>query len=139
MIKQLVIFCLFTLLIAPLQANKAIAPLAILSVETVDTQQLIELIQTSNNLIIIDSRKKATYKKGHIEGSINIPDNKMTPEMLGQYVTEKTQALLFYCDSDKCARSSNAAKKARQWGYSHIYWYRDGWKMWLSEELPIEQ
>ncbi|MEO1889285.1 MAG: rhodanese-like domain-containing protein [Cycloclasticus sp.] len=43
---------------------------------------------------------------------------------------DKSKALVFYCIED-CWMAWNAAKRAREWGYSNVMWFRegvDGWK-----------
>jgi PQQ-dependent catabolism-associated CXXCW motif protein len=45
--------------------------------------------------------------------------------------------LLFYCVTD-CWMSWNAAKRALSWGYTRIYWYRDGIEVWQQFDLPTE-
>jgi PQQ-dependent catabolism-associated CXXCW motif protein len=45
--------------------------------------------------------------------------------------------LLFYCVTD-CWMSWNAAKRALFWGYSRVYWYRDGIEVWQQFDLPTE-
>ena len=43
---------------------------------------------------------------------------------------DKSKALVFYCIED-CWMAWNAAKRAHEWGYSEVMWFRegvDGWK-----------
>lgn len=46
-------------------------------------------------------------------------------------------AVVFYCLAD-CWLSWNAAKRAARWGYTQIYWYRDGTDGWEAAKLPME-
>jgi rhodanese-related sulfurtransferase len=50
---------------------------------------------------------------------------------------DRTQALLFYCNGVRCLRSSAAIKKAVDWGYTNIFWFRGGWNEWTEKRLPI--
>ena len=34
-------------------------------------------------------------------------------------------------------RSTNAIRKAREWGYKELYWFRGGWKEWSDKRLPV--
>ena len=45
--------------------------------------------------------------------------------------------LLFYCNGERCLRSSHAAKMAVNWGYTRVYWFRGGWQEWLDKQLPV--
>jgi PQQ-dependent catabolism-associated CXXCW motif protein len=44
--------------------------------------------------------------------------------------------VVFYCLAD-CWMSWNAAKRAAGWGYTQIYWYRDGTDGWEAAKLPV--
>ena len=44
--------------------------------------------------------------------------------------------VVFYCLAE-CWMSWNAAKRAASWGYTQIYWYRDGTDRWEAARLPI--
>jgi PQQ-dependent catabolism-associated CXXCW motif protein len=45
---------------------------------------------------------------------------------------------VFYCLAD-CWMSWNAAKRAASWGYTRVYWYRDGTDGWDAATLPMQQ
>jgi PQQ-dependent catabolism-associated CXXCW motif protein len=47
-------------------------------------------------------------------------------------------AVVFYCRAD-CWMSWNATKRAAGWGYSRLYWYRDGTDGWEAAKLPMEE
>jgi len=49
----------------------------------------------------------------------------------------KDAAIVFYCLAD-CWMSWNAAKRAVSWGYTQIYWYRDGTDAWKAATLPMQ-
>jgi PQQ-dependent catabolism-associated CXXCW motif protein len=44
--------------------------------------------------------------------------------------------VVFYCRAD-CWMSWNATKRAASWGYTHVYWYRDGTDGWAAANLPL--
>ncbi len=46
--------------------------------------------------------------------------------------------IVFYCLAD-CWMSWNAAKRAVSWGYTRIYWYRDGTDGWEAAKLPLAE
>ena len=45
--------------------------------------------------------------------------------------------VVFYCLAD-CWMSRNAAKRAALWGYTRVYWYRDGTDGWEAAKFPME-
>jgi PQQ-dependent catabolism-associated CXXCW motif protein len=46
--------------------------------------------------------------------------------------------VVFYCLAD-CWMSWNAAKRAVSWGYTQVYWYRDGIDGWEAAQLPMQK
>ena len=117
--------------------EKPHAPEAIAGATTVSAEQVVELILSNPELIIIDARKKAEYVKGHIEGAVNILNTELTVDDLQKLTPHRDQALLFYCNGSRCLRSSDAIDKAMRWGYTNIYWFRGGWQEWSEKRLPV--
>lgn len=44
--------------------------------------------------------------------------------------------VVFYCLAD-CWMSWNAAKRTAGWGYTRVFWYRDGTDGWAAAKLPM--
>ena len=83
-----------------------------------------------------------------IPGSLWLPDvgrGALSPELEGYFRDQLEAAtngrrdapVVFYCLAD-CWMSWNAAKRAASWGYTQIYWYRDGTDGWESAKLPMQ-
>ena len=83
-----------------------------------------------------------------IRGSLWLPDigrGALSPEVEGYFrdhlatatKLHKDAAVVFYCLAD-CWMSWNAAKRAASWGYTRIYWYRDGTDGWEAAKLPVQ-
>ena len=120
-------------------AQRASAPEQVEGATRLSAEQVIALVLRQEPLVIVDSRKGQEYAKGHIEGAVNLPDTVMTRELLHRLTRSLDTPLLFYCNGVHCLRSSNAAKKAQQWGYRHIFWFRGGWNEWRSKQLPVSR
>ncbi|MDX2487445.1 MAG: rhodanese-like domain-containing protein [Gammaproteobacteria bacterium] len=117
--------------------QKPYAPENIEDVTVVSAEEVIELILARPDLIVIDSRKKAEYQKGHIEGAINILNTQLKPEDLERVSPGKSTTVLFYCNGLRCIRSADSIKKAKNWGYTNLVWFRGGWKEWTEKRLPV--
>ena len=114
------------------------APMEIKGAKTVNADTVIELIQKTDNLIIIDNRSPADYEAGHIEGSTRLIDTDITSEAaIAQHVKSKDTPVLFYCNGLKCGRAANAVVKATEWGYQNVYYYALGLEEWKQRELPL--
>jgi len=83
-----------------------------------------------------------------IPGSLWLPDigrGALSPDVEGYFrdhlatatKLRKDAAVVFYCLAD-CWMSWNAAKRAASWGYTQIYWYRDGTDGWEAAKLPMQ-
>ena len=117
--------------------QKPYAPENIKEVTIVSAEQVVELILARPDLVIIDSRKKTEYQKGHIEGAINILNTQLKPEDLERVSPDKSREILFYCNGTRCLRSADSIKKAKSWGYNKLIWFRGGWKEWTDKRLPV--
>jgi rhodanese-related sulfurtransferase len=121
----------------PALADKPIAPDAVPGTLRVSAEQVVELILSTPKLVTIDSRHADEFAKGHIEGAINLLDTDTTSESLARHTRGKDIPVLFYCNGERCLRSSNAAKIAVYQGYKKVYWFRGGWIEWVEKQMPI--
>jgi PQQ-dependent catabolism-associated CXXCW motif protein len=51
---------------------------------------------------------------------------------------DKSAPVVFYC-LVQCWMSWNATKRAASWGYTNLYWYRDGTDGWEAAHLPLAE
>lgn len=118
-------------------SEKPFAPESIPNAVTVSADEVVEMILSNPDITVVDSRKRSEYLKGHIEGAINILNTELMPESLELIMADKKMALVFYCNGIRCLRSADSVTKAAGWGYSNIFWFRGGWKEWMSNRLPV--
>ncbi|MCG7964236.1 MAG: rhodanese-like domain-containing protein, partial [Candidatus Thiodiazotropha taylori] len=91
----------------------------------------------------IDPRKPEQYEAGRIPGALNIeydpgtPNQQLTADSLAAEVP-KDEAVVFYCNAEGCDRSSWGAALAVEWGWSKVYYYRDGFPGWTTAGYPVE-
>jgi rhodanese-related sulfurtransferase len=117
--------------------EKPRAPENIEGTTIVSAEETIDLILKEPDLIVIDARKKTEYVKGHIEGAINMLNTKMKRDDLEKLAPDKSKPILFYCNGTRCMRSTDAIRKAKNWGYTNLIWFRGGWKEWSDKRLPV--
>lgn len=83
-----------------------------------------------------------------IPGSLWLPDvgrGALSPELEAYFQAHledvikgaRDRAIVFYCLAN-CWMSWNATKRAASWGYTQLYWYRDGIDGWEAAKLPTE-
>lgn len=103
----------------------------------VTAEEVIELIGSLDDIVIVDARKTSDRAKGWIEDSIGLPNTDTTEESLAKIAPNKAGPILFYCNGVKCGRSVESARNAIKWGYSKIYWFRGGMAEWEAKSLPV--
>lgn len=67
--------------------------------------------------ILLDVRTAQEYEKGHLEGSIHIPYDRISKE-IGKVVKDKKQKIHLYCRSGR--RSKIAKQALQEMGYTNI-------------------
>lgn len=132
-------FSLMLLISGAAFAEKPFAPDSLQGAVRVDAEETAGLIVSMPDLVIIDSRKEVEYLKGHVQGAESLLDTAMTLKKLSKYAPDKATPVLFYCNGERCLRSSRAATKAMGWGYKVIYWFRGGWNEWVEKGMPISR
>ena len=123
-----------TILVA---GEKPYAPESMPRTTIVSAEEVIEMILADPKLVVIDSRKKTEYVKGHIEGAINILNTELELEGLESVIPDRGTPVLFYCNGVRCLRSSDSITKTVGWGYTNVFWFRGGWKEWTEKRLPV--
>jgi len=118
-------------------AEKPYAPASIPGAIIVSAEEVVELTLSRPELVIIDSRKKSEYSKGHIEGAVNLLNTDTRREDMAALCPDKTTPIVFYCNGIRCLRSSDAIHKAMGWGYRNVFWFRGGWREWADKRLPV--
>ncbi|RLB08988.1 MAG: hypothetical protein DRG39_08125 [Deltaproteobacteria bacterium] len=87
--------------------------------------------------VFIDARPPEFYKKLHIKGAINIPPGE------GKRLKNKNipddKIIIVYCDDDMCLLSQELAMELYFLGFDNVYYMKDGFKKWISQNLPVEK
>jgi rhodanese-related sulfurtransferase len=123
-------------LTVPALANEA--PMDIKGAKTLNADGVIELIQKTSNVVVLDNRSAADYEAGHIEGAVRLIDTDITDEaVLAKVVKAKNTPVLFYCNGLKCGRAAKATEKALGWGYTNVHYYALGLEEWKQRKLPL--
>lgn len=117
--------------------ERPLAPQSIPGAVSVTAEELVELVFSKPDLVIIDARMNSEYAKGRIEGAINMLNTSMRREDLERVVPDRTTPVIIYCNGERCLRSSDAVKKAMEWGYRNVFWFRGGWREWTEKGLPV--
>ena len=83
----------------------------------ISPQEAKKIMDTQENIIILDVRTESEYSEGHIPGAILIPDMEIG-DRAEEELTDKDQTILVYCRSGR--RSKNAARELCSLGYTDV-------------------
>ncbi|MBE0505632.1 MAG: hypothetical protein IBX50_02800 [Marinospirillum sp.] len=122
----------------------------------ISTEQLQSLVQAQPGSLLIDVQP-ITWRDGifiyttprqTLPGSFWLPNvgwgftEDHWIEYFAGHLYQWTEAnrghpVVIYCTAD-CWMSWNAVKRAAAWGYTQLYWYREGSDGWLEAGLPLQ-
>lgn len=114
----------------------AAAPDAVDGATTVTTAEAKKLFD-EGGAIFVDVRGAESFALGHIQGSINVPLTEEFAKSDLERAVKPSQPVLFYCSGVQCGISAHTSKKALEWGYTKVYYYRGGYPEWVNEGYPI--
>ena len=117
-------FCLFAFSCAKQKQSPSTAKYTDITVE--EAKEIIE----AGNVILVDVRTQEEYSEKHIDGAILIPNETITDSQPAE-LPDKDADILVYCRSGK--RSSEAAKKLADMGYTNVYNMLGGINEWPYE------
>jgi rhodanese-related sulfurtransferase len=98
----------------------------------VGTEYVKETIAGSEPYMLIDSRPKNKFLKGHIPSAVNISDSQFD-KYKGMLPRDKSTQLIFYCGGYKCPLSHKSADKAEALGYTSVRIDEAGYPGWKKK------
>ncbi len=119
-----------------MQSFAAISPYTINGSTSVDTIRAFELFESG--AYFIDVRKDSDWDAGRIPGAIHLELHSNFHEIALSSEIKKDTPVIIYCNGENCTRSAKAAVKAISWGFTQVYYYRDGFPAWKKALMPIE-
>ena len=117
-------------------SDDKVSPTEVKGTQSVDAQKAKSLFD--RGVLFVDVRNAKDWDAGRIPGAEHIDLNSKFSEETLTKVAKKDQELVVYCNGPKCMRSSEASEKAVAWGYSKVYYFRDGFPAWQGAGFPVE-
>lgn len=84
--------------------------------KNISAAELKQLIESGEDIYLIDTRTASEYASGHLEGAVNIPSNKLSAK-ISQIPTDRK--VILYCESG--TRSVSSATYLRGKGFDNVY------------------
>ena len=113
------------------------APLNVLGATTIGT--MAAKLLHEKGYPFVDVRSMKHFNNGHIPGArhLAVHSEDFTTENLS-VIAKKNQPVVFYCNGLTCMGSSIASKKAVEWGWTQVAYYRTGIPEWKDQGLAVE-
>jgi rhodanese-related sulfurtransferase len=105
------------------------------AVKTITAMELKDLMDTDENLIVINVLRPESYANCHIPGSINIPGHELHSKT---HDWNRDQKIVVYCASYECPAGQNAYNRLINLGFTNVLEYPGGIKEWFEMGLETE-
>jgi rhodanese-related sulfurtransferase len=89
--------------------------------------------QSQGSLTVIDVNNRQSWDKAHVPGARHLDPLAFSEHALPE---DRAAALVFYCSNPLCRKAPNAARRARQMGYTDVAVMSAGIKGWIDAGLP---
>ncbi len=122
------------LMISTLFANYK-APMNVMGSQYIDSQKAYDMYK--KGVKFIDVRPDRFLKNGKIKNAIHLYVDLFTKQKLN-LIAKKDEPIVLYCNGQSCSLTAEAIIKAVKYGYSNLYYYRDGYPAWKYYKLPTE-
>jgi len=102
-------------------------PIAAATYKTLTASQLKQLIDSKEDIYLIDVRTEEQFAESHIQGAVNIPYNK-----LGVMITQipKDKKVVLYCNTGQ--KSVDGAKFLAERNFNNVYAVTDGYSVYYN-------
>ena len=89
------------------------------SYEQITQEAAKEMMDTQQEVVILDVREQDEYDSGHIPGAVLLPVGTIDETTAAEVIPEKDSTVLVYCRSGN--RSKTASSALAELGYTNIY------------------
>ncbi|MCB2228722.1 MAG: hypothetical protein KQH53_18745 [Desulfarculaceae bacterium] len=89
-------------------------------------------------IVVIDTRGVEAAKKGHIQGAVAIPANRVIAER-EQFPLDRKAYIVLYSDDTNMAELGKLAKEIGSWGYGNVAILQGGFKGWQKAGGPTQR
>ena len=101
----------------------------------VSAEEVKRAMDATESFVLLDVRTPGEFARGKISGSINMPVDTVTCDILTA-VPDKTTKIYVYCLSG--SRSVHAVDALLKVGYSNVYDMEHGLLAWRAKYFPTE-
>ena len=89
------------------------------------------------DVVFVDARSAANFRRGHIPGAVNVPINRVKQE-LDALPTDKGTFLITYCGSIECPNAYQLMNVLLGYGYQNVKFFPRGLRGWQALGYPLD-
>ena len=89
-------------------------------------------------VVVIDTRGVAAAKKGHIQGAVAIPRDKVVAER-AQFPLDRKAYIVLYADQTDLDQLKKLTKEISSWGYRNVAILEGGFQGWQKAGGPVQR
>jgi len=86
----------------------------------------------------VDVRDDADWNAGHIPDAVHLELYNVFSEARLSKIVGKNEEVVIHCAGPSCGRSAGACVSAVSWGFTRVYYFRDGFPAWKAAEHPFK-
>lgn len=107
----------------------------LMGLKTIAPAGLHRLVQNAEKVSVIDVNSRQSWTRARVPGALNLDPATYTDSDLPP---DKDTVVVFYCSGPMCRKAPNAARRARNFGFSNVYVMPAGIGGWVVAKLPTE-
>ncbi len=111
-------------------------------ISEVDPQRLHQMLDSQNDLLLVDVRESSEYEQGHIKGAVLVPRGILEaaadpayPKHHDELSTARERPVVLYCATG--GRSALAADTLQLMGFKRVFSLDGGFVRWTQEAMPV--
>lgn len=136
MIYKITTLCMFILMTSQLALADKKSPMQVEGAKTVSVAEAKKLFD--EGVLFVDVRSDKDFDAGRIPDALHLNSKSSFNEVSLSEEAGKTEGILIYCNGEDCMRSSKTSALAVKWGFSKVYYFRDGYPAWKLASYPVE-
>ena len=106
-------------------------------VARIDRDELRRLLDSGDEVVLIDALSPMAYAHSHLPGAVNI-----TPDWVDsrarRRIPDIETGVVVYCADAACSSSVRVAERLLELGYRNVRHYAEGKRDWVDAGLPVE-
>jgi len=105
-------------------------------VEQIDGVTLKELLDSGQDVILVDARAEEDHAANHLPGALSLLN--MDVQLKAEALLPKGRRIVVYSNDAGCPASGLVAGKLDRMGFGPVYDYNDSYKDWVLRGFPLE-